>query len=69
MNNSQKSFLNELAALCGRYGVETIDVKDEHIRIISNNEELYFKEFSNSGLTFYGVVSTKEYYEVTPDTY
>lgn len=69
MNNSQKSFLNELAALCGRYGVEVMDVKDEHIRIISNNEELYFKEFSSSGLTFYGVVSTKECYDVTPDTY
>lgn len=69
MNNSQKSFLNELAALCGRYGVETLDVKDDNIRIISNNEELYFKEFDNHSLTFFGIVSTKEYYGVTPDTY
>ena len=70
MNNSQKSFLNELAALCKRYGVDSIDIENDHIRVIGKEENLYFKELSsgNEG-TFYGVATTRTYYEVTPDTY
>lgn len=69
MNNSQKSFLDELSALCRRYGVEIMDVKDDHVRIISNGEELYFKEYNEIAMTFFGLVSAKECYEVTPGTY
>lgn len=69
MNNCQKGFLDELSALCGRYGVEIMDTKDDHIRIVSNGEELYFKEYNNIEITFFGLVSTKDCYEVTPDTY
>lgn len=68
MNDNQKSFLNELSALCGRYGVDVIDIKDDRIRVVSNGEELCFKEYNNIEITFFGIATTKKCYEVTLDT-
>lgn len=66
MNPKQKSFLNDLAALCVKYHVEEINSFDSRVLFTSNGDPLSISAFHIDKITgmtcFTGVRSTENYY-------
>lgn len=71
MRPKQKSFLDDLAALCVKYHVEEIDVNEFQVEFISNGDPLTISSFYIDKITgktcFTGVRSTENYYPDEPE--
>lgn len=62
MNENQKKFLDELAALCNKYGIDNVNAPDRgEIHFHSSGQVLKFNRFVSG--TYYGIETMLEEYE------
>lgn len=62
MNESQMKFLDELAALCNKYGIDNVNTPDRgEIHFHSGGQVLKFNRFVSG--TYYGIETIIEEYE------